>query len=198
MARAVVPRKVTLFALIVPCTLIAFPISSALPGANDVTSTRVLSGLPAWLTPFLFRLPRNRARSWLFSRSANAVGGPQSSVVLLRLPAISSFLLVWYAASTWAAVKSPTGFAAGTTIPAAPSAQVCAGVPATGRARGTAAAIVGAVDAIVGGAERPALTVDGCRSCDQANVPATARTMTTPALVHARLAWRFACLARSA
>src|ERR1700733_1296640 len=183
MARAVVPEKTTLFALIEPCTLIT-PISSALPGANDVTSTRVLSGRPAWSTPFVFRRARNSARSWLVSRSANAVGGPPSSVGLLRLPAISSFLLVWYAASTCAAVKSPTGFAAGTTIPAAPSAQVCAGVPENGSTGGAALAVAaaleratGALDVIVGAIERPALTVDGCRSCSQANVPTAARTM---------------------
>ena len=55
--------------------------------------------------------------------------------------------------------------------------------------------------AIVGAIERPALTVDGCRRCSQANVPTAARTMARPTLVHAciraRLARRLACLARS-
>jgi hypothetical protein len=56
-----------------------------------------------------------------------------------------------------------------------------------------ASAIVsGAASAIVGAIDGPALTVDGCRSCSQANVPTTARTRTTPALVHARFRARFA------
>jgi hypothetical protein len=44
MASAVVPESETLFALIVPCTLITLPISWVLPGANDMTHMRVLSG----------------------------------------------------------------------------------------------------------------------------------------------------------
>src|ERR1700689_1321478 len=153
MARAVVSETETLFALIVPRTLITLPISLALPGANDVPPWRVLRGRPSLLTPFLSKPSRNWVRWWLASRSANAVGGPPSSVGSLRSPAINRLLVVWYAASTCAAVNVPTGFAAGTTIPAAPSAQFSAGVLANGSTGGPSAAIEGTTE-VVGTIER--------------------------------------------
>src|SRR6516225_350618 len=132
MARTTVPDSLTARALIVPCTLITFPMSSALPGTNEATHLRVLTGYPPLCTPFLFRPSRNSARCLAVSSFANAVGGPPSSVCLSRLAAINSFRVVAYAAATRAAVKPPTGPAGGGTMPAAPSAQPSAGVPANG------------------------------------------------------------------
>ena len=44
MARTTPPASRAVCALIMPCALITFPMSSALPGANEATHLRVLSG----------------------------------------------------------------------------------------------------------------------------------------------------------
>ena len=91
-------------ASMLPCTLITFPTSCVVPGANEVTQPRVLLGSPWALTPILFRPSTKSARCCVVSRPAKAFGAPPASVGPLRLAAISNLLVVRYAAITCAAV----------------------------------------------------------------------------------------------
>lgn len=91
----VVPVDDPAAALILPCTLIVEPANWVVPGAKDMTQSRVLSGYPRLSSPVRSSPLTNCWRWCAVSRLARASGRPPRSVCGSRSEATSSFFAVW-------------------------------------------------------------------------------------------------------